>query len=164
MKRRITKKWMRKVEARLNLALRQYITKPKQLTEYEGNKEMLSIRWRIYDLVYYHLKLDPDWSKRNWFLELLDIDSLEINREPRALISIAGKYDWWAEERDAEADVWWPADRVPNVTKYGARYMTEAFTARIGLEKDQQKRLRYEFEFGAGSTYILFTNCPRNAV
>jgi hypothetical protein len=164
MKRRITKKRMRKVESRLSLALRQYITKPKQLTENENHKEILSIRWGIYDLLYYHLKLDPDWSKRNWFLELLDIESLEINQEPRTLISIAGKYDWWAEGKDAEAAVWWPDDRVPNVTKHGVRYMTEPFTARIWLQKDQENRLRYKFEFGADSTYRLFTNYPRNTV
>ncbi len=164
MKRRMIKKRIQRVESRLSLALRHYITKPKQLTEYEDRKEMLSIRWSISDLLYYHLKLDPDWSKRNWFLELLDIDSLEINQEPRTLISIEGKCDWWAEGKDAEAPVWWPADRVPNVTKSGARYMTEPFTARIRLQKDQENRLRYKFEFGAGSTYRLFTNCPRNAV
>jgi len=155
---------MRKVEARLNLALRRYLTKPTRLTENEDHKEMLSIRCSIYDLVYSYLKLDPDWSKISWFLELLDIDSVEISRGPRALIIIEGKYDWWAARRDAEAAVWWPDERVPNVTKYGARYMTEPFTARMQLQKDRQKRLRYEFEFGAGNTYRLFTNCPGNAV
>jgi hypothetical protein len=164
MKRRIVKKRMRKLEGDLSLALKQYIAKPEAEMENESDKDLLQVRWRIYDLVYYHLKLDPDWSKKDWFLDLLDIDSLEINRGQVTLIVVAGKYDWWAAGRDAEAAEWWPTDRVPNVTKYGSRYMTEPFTARIRLKNGQRERLLYRFKFGAGSTYRTFTNYPRDAV
>ena len=118
---------------------------------------MLPIRWALFGLTYGHLKLTRDWGKRSWFLELPDIDTITKIGRPESGFQLSGEIIWWAEGKDAEGE-WWPQDRIPDVTKWGGKYVAEPFEARVFPLWHKKRGLSYEIEFGQGSTYQLFTN------
>ncbi|MBI3651763.1 MAG: hypothetical protein HY231_12155 [Acidobacteria bacterium] len=158
MKRRIIKKRMRIDELYLRDALINFLKSPLPVFENQLEDNILSIRWAIYGLTYYHLKFDPVWSKRDMFLELVDIDSIELISDPQRIIQVIGQFTWMPQGKDAKADVWWAMDRIPEMGKYGAVYMKEPFVATIQLLHHRRSPLKYSFAFGIGSTSRLFTN------
>jgi hypothetical protein len=122
---------------------------------------LLRVRWLVYDFIYLRLKLNPRWQKRQWFLELFDVDEVRITNSSLELI---GDIVWWAEGKDA-IERWWPADHEPHrVGPYklkirgdlsGGCWVLEPLIARLRTPKLAKRNADYEIEFGKGSTYMM---------
>ena len=39
---------------------------------------LLRLRWCVHDFIYLRLKLNPKWQKKQWFLELFDLDEIAL--------------------------------------------------------------------------------------
>jgi hypothetical protein len=184
IKRRVFRKYRRRDEMRLKIALRNYL-------DYEAsveavNKEdlfriLLPIRWSLYGLTYNHLILDRKWKWKDFFLEYPDITDITANDGNSSRVVITGEFIWWAEGKDGVGK-WWPADRVPykqirvrtqddshleiiqepELEKGG--FLVEPFEAVVWPDWNKKHELKYRIEFGKGATFRHITNCKDGAL
>jgi hypothetical protein len=125
---------------------------------------LLKLRWCVYDFIYLRLKLNPKWQKKQWFLELFDVDEINIGEDD---VVLRGDIVWWAEGKDAVGE-WWPADHEPHWVKpykvkirgelSGGYWILEPVIARLRIPKVTKRNAEYEIEFGKGSTYMKISS------
>lgn len=161
--KRYLKKYLRRREAALGRHLPLFLggfNSEKPLDD-EGNfRLLLKLRWLVYDFIYVRLKLHPQWMKKRWFLELLDIDSVKLGNSG---VEFNGDMVWWAEGKDAVGE-WWPADHEPHrIGVYkakirgdldGGRWVIEPVIAKLRMPKLPKRNAVYEIDFGEASTYL----------
>jgi len=127
----------------------------------EGNfRLLLELTWLINSFIFVRLKLNPKWMKKQWFLDLLDVDDIKIKRDE---VEIVGDIVWWAEGKDAVGK-WWLPDHEPHWTGTykvkirgdlaGGYWVVEPVIANLQKAKFLKKNAAYEIEFGKGSTYM----------
>jgi hypothetical protein len=157
--KRDIKRYRRRDEPKLKEALQIYFQQCEykdDLSDKEREQLLLPIRWSLFSLLYYHLKLARGWSDRKWFLEIPDIK--EIEKIDHSII-IKAEVIWWPEGTNVN-DKWWPSDRQPIIDHHNNnnKWMIEPVIAIIAPFWGSNRRLRYKLEFGVGSTYKVFAN------
>lgn len=168
MKRRTNNRQLKKRLRLREKALGKYLSlfldgfNPEQSLEAGSDnfRLLLSLRWLVYDYIYFRLKLDPRWAKKLWFLDLFDVDRIKIANED---VELTGDIVWWAEGKDALGE-WWPADHEPYRTApykkkmrgdlSGGYWVLEPVIAKLRQPTSPKRNARYEIEFGRGSTYM----------
>ncbi|HEV2800417.1 MAG TPA: hypothetical protein VGW12_07970 [Pyrinomonadaceae bacterium] len=155
MNRRQTKKRLKLYENYLSVAVRQCLDSPLQRPTGEHSEAAWLLLRRVNEIVYLHLQLARTWPHKGRFLEYLDEEVLtRLGGE----ILLEGEFSWWpTRAADAPAE-WWPDDRIPRTTKYGGKYLSEPFKARMRFLERPQRPFVYQFEFGVGKTRRVFTN------
>lgn len=163
LSKRALKKYLRRRERMLDKHLRRFLkgfnsTKP--LKEEKNHALLLKLRWLIQDFLYARLNLHTRWMRKNWFLDLLDVDEVKIRG---AEVELACDIVWWMEGKDA-AGSWWPSDHEPHRTAPykvkirgdldGGYWILEPVRARLRTSKTPKHTAEYEIDFGTGSTYM----------
>ena len=123
-------------------------------------RPLLSLRWLIHDFINARLRLNRGWAAKRYFLELFDVDGLEVRD---GVVELTGDIVWWAEGKDAAGE-WWPPDHVPRPTGAykvkirgdlgGGFWVVEPVIAKLWEARKPGRNAGYEIEFGAGSTYM----------
>jgi hypothetical protein len=162
--RRYLKKRLRLREKQLGNAVSLFVDKfePRQSLEDEPNfRLLLKLRWLVNDFIYLRLKLHPLWMKKQWFLDLLDVDNVTVRN---GSVILAGDAVWWAQGRDADGE-WWPADHEPRKSGpykiklrgdlSGGRWVLEPVRAELKLPANEKRVAGYRVEFGQDSTYMV---------
>ena len=162
--KRYLKRRLRLREKQLGEALSYFINQfdPQCSLEDEHNfRPLLKLRWRLNDFIYFRLKLHPLWMKKQWFLDLLDIDKIEVRNSS---VAIVGDVVWWAQGNDAHGE-WWPQDHEahrsgPYKIKLrgdlsGGRWVLEPVKAELRMPRVATGSAKYRVEFGYGSTYMV---------
>jgi hypothetical protein len=174
-KRRL-KKYLRKREGQLNAALVSFLAdydfslalndeNPTATPESEKQfRLLLRLRWLVYDYLWVRLKIDPRWRRKQWFLELFDVDEVRIENEN---VYLTGDIVWWAEGEYAQAQ-WWPEDHAAQPTGIhklkirgdlgGGKWVVEPMTAWLRLARTDKHNAGYRIEFGYGSTCLKTAN------
>jgi hypothetical protein len=101
------------------------------------------------------------WMKKHWFLDLLDVDRVEVKNGG---IVLHGDAAWWALGTNAIGE-WWPADHEarkcgPYKIKLrgdlsGGRWVLEPVRAELRMPRLAKRRAQYRVMFGQGSTYMV---------
>jgi hypothetical protein len=165
--KRHLKSYLRSREKELKTVLTHFLNgfNPSLPLDDENNFQLLlRLRWLIYDYLYVRLKLHPAWRKKQWFLELFDVDQVAIETDSATL---TGDIVWWAEGKDAIGE-WWPTDHEPHPTGVhkiklrgdlsGGHWVLEPMIARIKIAKVPKRDAEYYIEFGKGNTFLKVTN------
>lgn len=174
--KRARKKRLRAREGQLNAALALFLEHydfslaldaedPTATPETERQfRLLLQLRWLVNDFLWVRLKLHPAWRKRQWFLELFDVDELRIEN---GSVTMRGDVVWWAQGKDAFGQ-WWPADHEPHPTASykvkirgeldGGFWVLEPMNVILKPAKTEKHNAGYQIEFGYGSTYLKATN------
>jgi len=158
-----TRKLLRYREKQLQDYLDRFLNRfdPQQPEDDKSNFQLLlNLRWLVYDFIYLRLKLNPNWQKKQWFLDLFDVEQIRIEN---GNVELIGDMVWWAEGKDAENE-WWQADHEPHwVGRYkkkmrgdlsGGYWVIERVSANLKKAEVEGRRAGYEIEFGRGSTYM----------
>jgi hypothetical protein len=161
--RRYLKKRLRFRENQLGRALSHFTHKfdsHRSLEDEHNFRPLLKLRWLINDFIYLRLKLHPLWMKKQWFLELLDVDSVEV-RDGKVVLH--GDAAWWAQGADATGE-WWPSDHEAHQSSAyrvklggdlaGGRWVLEPVKAELEMPRRSNQKAKYRIEFGQGSTYM----------
>lgn len=167
MRRKRSKRYLRKYLRRREKALGKYLSlfldsfdAGKPLDDESNFRLLLKLRWLIYDFIYVRLKLNPQWMRKKWFLELFDVDSVKIRD---GSVEFSGDIVWWSEGEDAVGK-WWPPDHEPHRTGVykvkirgdldGGYWMVEPVDAKLRKSNIPKRNAEYEIYFGTGSTYM----------
>ena len=171
MGRRRSKRWLKKYlrsrERQLATHLGLFLNgfNPGQSLDDELNfRLLLKLRWLVYDFIWVRLKLHPAWRERRWFLDLFDVDQVQVRGDG---VELAGDIVWWPEGKDALGE-WWPRDHQPYPTRpykakirgdlMGGHWVLEPVRATLKMPRTSKRRGEYEIEFGVGSTYLKVTS------
>jgi hypothetical protein len=162
--KRYLKKRLRLRERQLGNAVSRFVDKfePQRSLDDEYNFQLLlKLRWLINDFIYLRLKLHPLWMRKEWFLDLLDVDDVTVRNSSVVLV---GNAVWWAQGKDAAGE-WWPADHEPHKTGpykiklrgdlSGGRWVLEPVKAELKMPRRAKRSAVYRVEFGQGSTYMV---------
>jgi len=162
--KRYLKKRLRLREGQLGNTVSLFVDKfdPRQPLEGEHNyRLLLKLRWLVSDFIYLRLKLHPTWMRKQWFLDLFDVDNVTVRD---GAVVLVGDAVWWAQGKDADG-AWWPSDHQPRQSGpykiklrgdlSGGRWVLEPVRAELKLPVDVQRTAGYRVEFGQGSTYMV---------
>jgi hypothetical protein len=130
----------------------------------ENFRLLLKLRWLIYDFINLRLKVSPKWKWKEYFLELMDVEEINIENDE---VSLLGDVVWWAEGKDAVGK-WWNDDREPHKTGVykvkvrgdmnGGYWLLEPVTVKLRKSKTAKQNASYEIDFGKASTYLKIRN------
>jgi hypothetical protein len=121
---------------------------------------LLKLRWLIYEFIYVRLKLNRKWMRKKWFLELFDVDHVQISDDE---VKLTGDIVWWAEGKDAAGEWWFPDSQLHQTAVYkvkirgdldGGHWVLEPMTVNITQAKSLKHDATYEIDFGKGYSFL----------